>query len=87
MRVVLSRIGAVGVPIEHLFIDEGFTALDRDNLGRTHAILDSLMDSGGFRSIILMSHLDVIKDAADVHIDIALHDDANLGHRTSQIRF
>lgn len=70
MRASLARIGAVGQNIKHLFIDEGFVALDSDNITKVRDILESMMDTGGFRSVILMSHLDSIREIADMKIDI-----------------
>lgn len=70
MRIALSRIGAVGQNLKHLFLDEGFVAMDADNLQKTHELLRDIMSTGGYRSMILMSHLETIKDATDVRINV-----------------
>lgn len=71
MRVALSRIGAVGQNLKHLFMDEGFVACDAENLRKTSGMLREIMTFGGYRSLILMSHLETIRDAAEVHVTIA----------------
>lgn len=81
MRVALSRIGAVGQNIKHMFIDEGFAACDAVNIQKTKDIIELLATLGGYKSILLISHLDVIRDIADIRIDIGR--DTN----TSHIRF
>lgn len=70
MRVALSRLGAVGQNIKHLFIDEGFTACDATNINKVGDIIDIIKECGGYRSIILMSHLDTIRDITSTRIDI-----------------
>lgn len=70
IRIALARIGAVGQNIKHLFIDEGFTACDVFNIEKVPNILKGMMAYGDYDSIILMSHLDTVKDATDVQINI-----------------
>ena len=70
MRVALARVGAVGRCVRHLFLDEGFVACDADNLQKTSDMLQDLMALGGYRSMLLMSHLDVIRDAVGTRITI-----------------
>jgi exonuclease SbcC len=53
---------------DQLFIDEGFTACDKLNLSIVPTFLKSLLNT--FNSIIIVSHIDIIKDSIDntVHI-------------------
>jgi DNA repair exonuclease SbcCD ATPase subunit len=75
MRIALSRIGAIGQNIRHLFIDEGFVACDSTNLQKVETILQSMMEMGGYRSVLLMSHLDAIREIAHTRIDIQRSED------------
>ena len=70
MRLALSRIGAVGQNVKHLFIDEGFTACDVMNIEKVPLLLKSIMTYGGYHSIILMSHLEQVRDAASIQVQI-----------------
>jgi DNA repair exonuclease SbcCD ATPase subunit len=75
MRIALARIGAVGQNVRHLFIDEGFVACDSSNLLKVDEILKSMMEIGGYRSVLLMSHLDAIREVAQTRIDIQRSED------------
>ncbi len=75
MRIALARIGAIGQNIRHLFIDEGFVACDSSNLLKVDEILHSMMEIGGYKSVILMSHLDAIREVAHTRVDIQRSDD------------
>jgi flagellar biosynthesis/type III secretory pathway chaperone len=70
LRIAFAKIGATGQNLGHLFIDEGFVACDAVNLDKVHVVLKGMMEYGGYRSIMLMSHLDTIRNAADIVIDI-----------------
>ena len=70
LRLALSRIGAVGQNIRHLYMDEGFTACDSFNLEKSNLILRNIMSYGNYHSIVIMSHLDIIRDIADTRINI-----------------
>lgn len=70
MRIALARIGAVGQNVRHLFIDEGFTACDVVNIEKVPALLQGIMDHGGYQSILLMSHLEQVQEAAAMKIPI-----------------
>ena len=76
MRVALARIGAVGQNVRHLFLDEGFTACDAENLQKTGDLLRDILRIGGYRSILMMSHLDTIRDAAEVRITVSREEGA-----------
>lgn len=75
MRIALARIGAVGQNIRHLFMDEGFVACDSSNIAKVETILHSMMEVGGYRSVLLMSHLDAIREIAQTRIDIRRSED------------
>ena len=70
LRLAFACIGATGQNIRHLFIDEGFVACDAFNLEKVQSMLRKMMEYGGYVNIILMSHLEAIRDAADLSIDI-----------------
>jgi ABC-type polysaccharide/polyol phosphate transport system ATPase subunit len=70
MRTALSRIGAAGQSIKHLIIDEGFGCCDSNNIQRAQQIVRELMMRGQYKSIILMSHLDAIRDVSQSSINI-----------------
>jgi DNA repair exonuclease SbcCD ATPase subunit len=46
-----------------LFIDEGFTACDKDNLSIVPSFLRALLKT--FKSIVIVSHIDLIQDSVD----------------------
>ena len=70
LRLALARIGSIGQNIRHIYIDEGFTACDSINIEKSSLILKNIMNYGQYHSIILMSHLDIIRDIADIRVDI-----------------
>jgi hypothetical protein len=70
MRVALARIGAVGQNVKHMFIDEGFVACDATNMMKTKEIMDLMLRLGGYHSILLITHLDTIKEIAQTRIDV-----------------
>ena len=82
MRIALSRIGAVGQNVKHLFIDEGFLACDAENKKKIQDIINTMMHVGGYRSILLISHDEAIRSAAETIINVCRPDDAS----TSYIR-
>jgi hypothetical protein len=68
MRIALARLGGSGVTSKHLFIDEGFVACDAENLARVPEFLRGLL--GSYDTILLVSHVETIKESADVWIPI-----------------
>jgi DNA repair exonuclease SbcCD ATPase subunit len=54
-----------------LFIDEGFTACDKDNLSIVPSFITALLKT--FKSIVIVSHIDLIQDnvdnVANIHFD------------------
>ena len=70
MRQALANIGGAGNNMKHMFIDEGFTACDAQNIQKAYEILQRLIEMGGFKSILIVSHLDSIKDVIPVKINV-----------------
>lgn len=68
IRVVLLKITSLPVCSTH-FIDEGFGTLDSDNILTAGRMLN-LMKSH-FDSIVMVTHLDVMKDSVDSIISVA----------------
>jgi DNA repair exonuclease SbcCD ATPase subunit len=69
-RIILTRIGAVGQQMKHLFIDEGFTACDSLNIEKVPYLLKRILSYGEYDSLILMSHLDSVRECTNIHINI-----------------
>jgi DNA repair exonuclease SbcCD ATPase subunit/DNA repair exonuclease SbcCD nuclease subunit len=74
MRVSLSRMGCSHINNTQLFIDEGFTASDGDNLNRMQTFLHNLQEmyTGG---VFIVSHLQTIKDSAHSSVQILKNSD------------
>jgi DNA repair exonuclease SbcCD ATPase subunit len=68
MRIALGRLGGVGVRCTQLFIDEGFTACDDQNLENVPTFLRNLL--GVYESVFLVSHLEKIKQCVDNAVSI-----------------
>jgi DNA repair exonuclease SbcCD ATPase subunit len=57
-----------------MFIDEGFTACDTENIEKAYDILQLLCAQGHYKSILLVSHLDSIKDVISLKIPLERKD-------------
>ncbi len=68
MRIMLGRLGVAGIKNTQLFIDEGFTACDIDNLNNVPDVLDELLSM--YDSILIVSHLDDLKNGVKSFINI-----------------
>lgn len=68
MRIVLGKQGVAGLKNTQLFIDEGFTTCDNDNLGNIPDVLTKLLSS--YSAIVLVSHLDDLKNGLSSFINI-----------------
>lgn len=73
MRVAFNQIGFSRIRFSELFIDEGFTACDTDNLERVPEFLRGLL--GFYNTIYLATHLEDLKGCADKQILIRRGDD------------
>ena len=67
-RIALSRVSKCTVKWEQLFIDEGFTSCDAKNLEKVPIFIKQLLDR--YRTIVIVSHLEQIKDVVDKNIKI-----------------
>jgi DNA repair exonuclease SbcCD ATPase subunit len=68
-RVAFHQMGFCRTQYSQLFIDEGFTSCDTDNLEKVPDFLSSLMQFYG--SIYLVTHLEDLKVCSDTHIHIS----------------
>lgn len=68
MRIVLGRLGVSGIKNIQLFIDEGFTSCDRDNLQNIPFVLKKMLLM--YTSVLLVSHLDELKNHVPSCINI-----------------
>ena len=73
MRVAFNQIGFSRIRFSELFIDEGFTACDTDNLERVPQFLRGLLVF--YNTIYLATHLEDLKGCADKQILIKRGDD------------
>lgn len=72
-RIALSYVSTfsghnTNIKWGQLFIDEGFTSCDASNLEKIPYFIKQLLDR--YRTIILVSHLEQIKDAVDYNVQI-----------------
>src|SRR3989304_2479836 len=80
IRIAISYIGATSLFCKQLFIDEGFVSADADNLERMPDFIRQLLSA--YDSVILVSHLDIIKSCGDINVSILRND-----KQLSQIQF
>jgi DNA repair exonuclease SbcCD ATPase subunit len=76
MRIALSTLGTNGTNLQTLFIDEGFTAFDGVNANKIQDIFDILLEK--YNNIVIMSHMDVVKEIANTRIDIVREKDTRI---------
>jgi len=67
IRVALINVSSLS-KTNMLMIDEGFGSLDETNLEACNRLLISLKK--WFKNIIVISHVDAVKDCVDHNIDI-----------------
>jgi hypothetical protein len=71
MRVALSQLGACSSTCRQLIIDEGFVTLDGKNISHVPEFLhEGIIDTGRFSSVLLVSHLEGVREAADTIVPI-----------------
>ena len=69
MAIRLGLISITNLPKSTLFIlDEPATALDAEHMAGFVRLLDMIKDQ--FKTVLLISHLDSLKDVVDMTIDI-----------------
>ena len=76
IRIAMSYAGACSVSCNQLFIDEGFVACDTEHLSRVPDFLQNLLNL--YSSIIMVSHLDELKDCASIQIPIIRKNDLSM---------
>lgn len=70
MRQALATIGSAGNNLQHMFIDEGFTTCDNVNIEKVRDMLTLLIGMGRYKSILLVTHLDSVKDTIPHKVQI-----------------
>ena len=69
IAIRLAFLNVTSLPKSNIFfLDEPGTSLDADNLGGFIRILDLI--KGYFDVVLLISHLDILKDAVDMQLSI-----------------
>jgi DNA repair exonuclease SbcCD ATPase subunit len=69
MAIRLALISITNLPKSELFIlDEPATALDQEHMEGFIRLLDMIKNQ--FKTVVLISHLDSLKDVVDMTIDI-----------------
>ena len=69
MAIRLGLISITNLPVGNLFVlDEPATALDAEHMEGFVRLIDMIKDK--FKTVLLISHLDVLKDCVDKTIDI-----------------
>ena len=76
MRITLANLGAgdCRARCTQLFLDEGFVSCDARNLSKVPQFLEGLLVHK-YDSIILVSHLETLKDCASIKVPIERQDD------------
>ena len=67
LRVALINVSNLPRP-NFLVVDEGMSSLDADNMAMMHSLLDFLKSN--FEFMIIVSHLDVMRDMVDKQLEI-----------------
>jgi len=67
IRVALINVSSLPRP-NFLALDEGFGVLDAENINNLHAFMEYLKTR--FQFILIISHLDSIKDCVDSTIEV-----------------
>lgn len=78
MRIVLGKLGVYGIKNTQLFIDEGFTSCDSDNIENIPFVLQKLLQN--YSAIFIVTHLDILKQNIQNSIDITRNEQAGLSH-------
>lgn len=90
MRIVLGRLGVSGIRNTQLFIDEGFTSCDGENLQNIPYVLKKMLSM--YSSVLLVSHLEELKNHVPSCIDISRDETLGLsclryGDKSSRYNF
>jgi hypothetical protein len=76
IRIALGMAGATGTKPCQLFLDEGFTSCDSYNLAKVPDFMRTLLQL--YDGIMLVTHLDDLKDIVDVTVQIQRDDERGL---------
>jgi hypothetical protein len=76
IRIALGMAGATGTKPCQLFLDEGFTSCDSFNLAKVPDFLRTLLQL--YDGIMLVTHLDDLKDIVDVTVPIQRDEERGL---------
>jgi ABC-type Mn2+/Zn2+ transport system ATPase subunit len=69
MRIALTQLGISKLKTSQLFIDEGFTSCDSENLEKIPEFLNNLINTS-YKSIYIVSHLEELKSSFNSQIKI-----------------
>jgi hypothetical protein len=61
IRCALNRLGTPTFNMPHILIDEGFCRFDEANSAHIEECLERLLTLGGFRTVLLCTHLDPVR--------------------------
>ena len=81
VKITLSNIGVSNLQCKQLFIDEGFTSCDKEHLSKVPLFINSLLSL--YDSILLVSHLQQIKDSVSITMSI----DRNIEKSISTLKY
>jgi hypothetical protein len=76
IRIALGMAGATGTKPCQLFLDEGFTSCDSYNLAKVPDFMRTLLQL--YDGIMLVTHLDDLKDIVDVTVQIQRDEEQGL---------
>ena len=76
IRIALSKLLArrSGTPLQTLVIDEGFGTQDEEGLARLVEAIQTISDE--FEKILVITHVEAIKNAFPVRIEVVKHADS-----------
>ena len=69
MRITLGKLGVSGLNCRQLFLDEGFTACDGDNLSSVPEFINGLL-TNMFDMVILVTHIEELKSLGNLTLNI-----------------
>ena len=76
IKITLSNLGVSKLRCNQLFIDEGFTSCDKEHLEKVPLFINSLLTL--YDSVLIVSHLQNIKDNITIEMNIKRDKDKSL---------
>ncbi len=76
LRIVICSLSGSSIGSKQIFIDEGFVSADINNLSKVPLFIKSLLNI--YDNIVMVSHLDIIKDIANININITRDNNTKL---------